>query len=166
MFVEEIARVDAGGDGLRLMADRPEIRRDRERGCDRDGDARTPARAQALGPRRGLVTDGVPHARLDQRRQLELLGACGVAQQLAERRFLVVERVARAARGEMREHGGVRLRGQRAVQVVDEGFAVVVCRHCCSCCARVTNRRRSALARWSRDRTVPIEHPMMSAISW
>src|SRR5947209_6334280 len=163
VLVEVEAGVDAGGDGLLMAAERHHDGRDRERGGDGNRDPRAPARAQALHPGRRLVPHRVPHARLDQRRKLELLGARGTAQQLAERRFLVVEGIAGAARREVREDAGVRLRGQRAVQVVDEGFAVVMCRHCRSCCARVTSRRSSALARWSRDRTVPIEHPMMSA---
>ena len=125
-----------------------------------------PSCAQALGPGRLLAPDGVPHPRLDHRGELELFGArCG-PQGFAQRGLFVVERAAGRAASKMFEKGSVGVRCQRAVEVVDQGLAVVVRGHRCSCCARVTSRRRRARARWSRDRTVPIEHPMMSAISW
>ena len=66
----------------------------------------------------------------------------------------------------MRVNRGIVVRGEFAVGVVDQLFVGRMrLVHDCDFNSRVTSLRSWLRARCSRDRTVPIEHPTISAIS-
>ncbi len=131
-----------------------------------NGDRRAPPGEKLLDEARAFTL-----ARAGERgggeseREFQVLGTRVHAHEFGQARFLVVDGRTGNANFDMCEQNGIGARLERAVLEIDDLFAsgVTIGSHTFE---YFSTRRRSWLrARCKRDRTVPIEQPMISEIS-
>ncbi len=165
-----VAKIVQGVDLRGMVEARQEHRRkqqgDHEKGRCGERDGGTPPGKKSRDEARAF-----PFARARERCggeaewKFEAFGARMDANEFGEARFLIVNCSAGRANFDMREQNGIGARFEGAMLEINDFFAsgVTIGSHTFE---YFSTRRRSWLrARCKRDRTVPIEQPMISEIS-